>query len=72
MNSKQEKKYPCPCCGNLTLSEEGPGTYEICKQCGWEDDLHQFRNPDSDGGANKLSLNQAKKKCIEEINDRQK
>lgn len=28
--------YTCPCCGHLTLSERGG--YEICGECGWEDD----------------------------------
>jgi hypothetical protein len=26
----------CPCCGHVTLSELGG--YEICDECGWEDD----------------------------------
>lgn len=54
-------KYQCPCCGNMTLDEEPPGTYEICPICGWEDDEVQFNNPDYKGGANILSLNEAKK-----------
>jgi hypothetical protein len=28
--------YSCPCCGHVTLSERGG--YEICAECGWEDD----------------------------------
>jgi Cysteine-rich CPCC len=28
--------YTCPCCGHATLSERGG--YEICGECGWEDD----------------------------------
>ena len=28
--------YTCPCCGHLTLDERGG--YEICRECGWEDD----------------------------------
>lgn len=28
--------YSCPCCGHLTLGERGG--YEICSECGWEDD----------------------------------
>lgn len=28
--------YTCPCCGHATLSERGG--YEICRECGWEDD----------------------------------
>lgn len=28
--------YTCPCCGHATLA--GRGSYEICGECGWEDD----------------------------------
>jgi hypothetical protein len=35
-------KYPCPCCGYL-MFYEGPGSYDICKICFWEDDLSQLR-----------------------------
>lgn len=56
-----EKKYPCPCCGYLTLDEE-PGNYDICPVCYWEDDPVQRREPDEPGGANgDISLNQAKR-----------
>ena len=54
------KKNPCPCCGRKTI--EKPGDYEICPICGWEDDPTQSQDPDFEGGANELSLNQAKKK----------
>jgi hypothetical protein len=43
--------YPCPCCGYLVF-EEGPGSYDICPVCGWEDDLVQLRFPEM-GGANR-------------------
>lgn len=53
-------RFACPCCGFLTLDEEPPGTYAICPVCFWEDDLVQFKDPDYEGGANKVSLNQAR------------
>lgn len=28
--------YTCPCCGHATLDERGG--YEVCGECGWEDD----------------------------------
>jgi hypothetical protein len=28
--------YTCPCCGHPTLPERGG--YDICTECGWEDD----------------------------------
>ncbi|WP_352708292.1 CPCC family cysteine-rich protein [Mesorhizobium opportunistum] len=48
--------FPCPCCGSRVVRE--PGNYEICKECGWEDDPVQGADPDYAGGANELSLNQ--------------
>lgn len=54
-------RFACPCCGFLTLSEPPPGTYAICKVCFWEDDGVQFADPDYEGGANTVSLNQARK-----------
>ena len=53
-------KYPCPCCGYLTFEYEPNGDYDICPVCFWEDDLVQQKNPDFEGGANLVSLNQAK------------
>lgn len=53
--------YACPCCGYLTFGEEPPGTFEICPVCGWEDDEAQFRDPTYEGGANSVSLEQARK-----------
>ena len=50
-------KYPCPCCGYVTL-QDGPGGYDICPICFWEDDLSQLRFP-TGTGANKVSLIEA-------------
>lgn len=36
------------------------GTFDICEVCGWGDDNVQAAQPDFPGGANKMSLNQAK------------
>lgn len=60
------KKYKCKCCGYYTLEEEPldpnmyPGTFEICPVCFWEDDSLQYKDPELKGGANKVSLNEAK------------
>lgn len=54
------KLNPCRCCGNLTIEEYGD--FEICAVCGWEDDDIQFCDPDFSGGANELSLNEAKRR----------
>lgn len=54
-------KYPCPVCGALTRTQKSYGTFEICPTCGWEDDNAQVENPNLSGGANSLSLNEARK-----------
>lgn len=59
-------KSNCPVCGQATLDE--PGVFEICDICQWEDDPLQRENQTLAGGANHMSLNQAKaayKKGIE-------
>jgi hypothetical protein len=53
--------HPCPCWGYLVLSD-GPGLYDICPICDWEDDLSQLRFPSTAGGANKMSLFEAQRK----------
>ena len=50
--------HPCPCCSARVLSRLGE--YEICAVCGWEDDPVQSADPDYVGGANAMSLSQAK------------
>jgi len=52
-------KYKCPCCGYYTLNDK-PGTFDICPVCYWEDDNIQRIKPDYEGGANRVSLNQAR------------
>jgi hypothetical protein len=42
------------------MGEEPPGTFEICPVCFWEDDNVQFEDPNYVGGANSVSLNQAR------------
>lgn len=57
---KKAKTSPCPCCGAQESFEDGD--YAICRVCNWENDPLQLENPDLEGGANKLSLNQARLK----------
>ena len=52
--------FGCPCCGTPGLSEEPPGTFEICVVCHWEDDGVQFHDPSFRGGANRVSLSEAR------------
>lgn len=51
--------FRCPVCGKYTF-QSGPGSYEICPVCGWEDDKAQYKDPNLKGGANKLSLKEYK------------
>lgn len=54
------EKIDCPCCG-----KERVGEFDICSVCGWENDLVQLDNPDFGGGANIMSLNEAKQAYAE-------
>ncbi|MFJ6486421.1 CPCC family cysteine-rich protein [Streptomyces sp. NPDC091682] len=56
-------RYPCVCCGHLTLND-GPGSHQICPACFWEDDVMQLRWPDMVGGANRSSLLDAQQEFI--------
>ena len=63
--SQSNAKFYCKCCGYNSLDEKPNGTFEICKICFWEDDKVQSNEPDYEGGANSVSLNQAKKNFSE-------
>ncbi|MBS0342775.1 MAG: hypothetical protein JSS56_19860 [Proteobacteria bacterium] len=54
----EQDRICCPCCGNAPLRSSAD--YEICKVCGWEDDPIQFNDPAFAGGANQLSLIEAR------------
>ena len=53
------KKHKCPCCGYYTL-DDGPGRFDICPVCRWEDDNLQGDDPTRCGGDNGISLNEAR------------
>lgn len=55
MTDVSSARFPCPCCGHLTLHDQ-PGSYDICHVCFWEEDGVQLRWPDYAGGANRPSL----------------
>ena len=48
----------CPVCGKYEFAKRDD--YDICPFCNWENEQFQMDHPDEDGGANKMSLNQAK------------
>lgn len=58
MNSDKNKFFSpeiCPCCGKSIVD-----FYGVCEICGWENDTYQSAHPDYSGGANRMSLNEAK------------
>ncbi|AON55491.1 CPCC family cysteine-rich protein [Herbaspirillum seropedicae] len=55
--------YPCRCCASPVFFSPPDGDYSVCPVCGWEDDPVQFADPDCRGGANEMSLNDAKRVC---------
>ena len=59
-------KHLCPVCGMYEFPEWD--SFGVCQICGWEDDMLQEDDPDYDGGANPLSLNQFRKEWEAEPN----
>ena len=57
---EQPEEYTCPCCGEKTLSTQGE--YDICSNCGWEDDgimdEKKYSNP------NHMTLKQGRKNYL--------
>lgn len=53
------KPMKCPVCGLTTFTYSND--FDICPVCGWENDGVQLSKPDFEGGANTISLNQARK-----------
>lgn len=49
--------HKCDCCGYYTLEDP---VYEICSICWWQEDYITRRDPDFKGGANEVSLNEAR------------
>lgn len=54
------ERFACPCCGCLTLTCAARGSFELCPVCFWEDDFVQYADPTYEGGANRVSLQQAR------------
>lgn len=55
MIDKEEYTMPhmCPVCGKYEFPAHG--SYEVCEECGWEDDAIQEEEP-NEGGANPETL----------------
>jgi hypothetical protein len=54
------KKGPCPCCDAPMMFGGEEDDWNICPVCCWENDPVQRENPDYEGGANYMSLHQAR------------
>ena len=59
-----DRRYRCHCCGFWTLSDPRSGSYEICPVFSWEDDTVQNEDPAFAGGANRVSLCEARRNYI--------
>lgn len=54
-------KSKCPCCNHKTMDNNDPLFHDICPVCYWENDPVQNEDENFIGGANKVSLAQARK-----------
>lgn len=62
-NKKDDSTYGrrvCACCNKCVVE-----FWDVCDVCGWQNDLLQNKMPDYKGGANRMSLNEAKKAYAE-------
>lgn len=64
LDARGPGKWPCPCCGYRTL-HEGPGDYDLCPVCFWEDAGDQLRWPMLADGPNGISLIEAQRNFVE-------
>lgn len=58
MNTESQT-HNCPCCGRIV--DGAADSYTICPHCNWEDDPVQSKDPTFAGGANPLSLEEARR-----------
>ena len=53
------QKHICPVCGKYVFANIDD--FDICPICNWENDSYGEEYPDSDGGANAISLNESRR-----------
>ncbi len=54
-------KVKCPCCGYCTIESDDEVIVDICDICLWQYDEVAHEKPSEAIGANKISLNDAKR-----------
>lgn len=59
MNSNNQR-FKCLCCENYTLDHMTGNTFQLCPVCYWEDDGIQSNDSEYPGGANSISLSEAR------------
>ena len=64
LDARGPGRWPCPCCGHRTL-HEGPGDYDLCPVCFWEDAGDQLRWPMLADGPNGINLIEAQRNFVE-------
>ncbi len=64
MMSNGKIKYQCPCCGCYTFDNQPSGGFTICPVCFWEDDPVQLEDETFKGGANTISLLEARENYL--------
>lgn len=64
MSEMERGRFPCACCGYLTLPAPRGSGDAICPVCYWEDDPEQLADPSLGLGANDVSLESARENYL--------
>ena len=57
-NKEMNQRHTCPVCGKYEFEKRL--SFDICEECGWQDDLLDEDDPDSISGANEMTLEEAR------------
>ncbi len=59
--------HDCPICGKYRFADEY--SYDICPECGWEDDGSEMLYPNDDSGPNGMSFNDYRKQYMQKLKE---